>query len=77
MRYWDTGSVLTSFYYRYRTQVIEDVSTIENGITTETPINLATEDAWGVEFSADQKLFEGLQLSGSLNIYQSNREGEY
>jgi len=77
LRYWDTGSVLTSFYYRYRTQVIEDVSTIENGITTEVPINLATEDAWGVEFSADQDLFDGLQLSGSLNIYQSNREGEY
>lgn len=77
LRYWETGSVLTSFYYRYRTQVIEDVSTIEDGITTETPINLATEDAWGVEFSADQELFNGLQLSGSLNIYQSNREGEY
>ena len=76
-RYWETGSVLTSFYYRYRTQVIEDVSTIENGITTEIPINLSSEDAWGVEFSADQKLFDGLQLSGSLNIYQSTREGEY
>lgn len=77
LRYWETGSILTSFYYRHRTEVIEDVSTIENGITTETPINLATEDAWGVEFSADQKLFNGLQLSGSLNIYQSNREGSF
>lgn len=77
LRYWETGSVLTSFYYRHRTQVVEDVSIIENGITTRTPINLATEDAWGVEFSADQELFEGLQLSGSLNIYQSYREGEY
>ncbi|MFY0696995.1 MAG: TonB-dependent receptor [Balneola sp.] len=77
LRYWETGSVLTSFYYRHRTDVIEDVSTIDNGITTETPINLATEDAWGVEFSADQKLFTGLQLSGSLNIYQSNREGSF
>jgi len=77
LRYWETGSILTSFYYRHRTEVIEDVSTISNGVTTETPINLATEDAWGVEFSADQKLFSGLQLSGSLNIYQSNREGSF
>ncbi|HBQ59465.1 MAG TPA: hypothetical protein DD671_07520, partial [Balneolaceae bacterium] len=76
LRYWETGSVLTSLYYRHRTQVVEDVSIIENGITTRTPINLATEDAWGVEFSADQELFEGLSLSGSLNIYQSYREGE-
>ncbi|MDR9414678.1 MAG: TonB-dependent receptor [Gracilimonas sp.] len=77
LRYWETGSVLTSVYYRHRTQVVEDVSIIENGITTRTPINLATEDAWGIEFSADQDLFEGLSLSGSLNIYQSYREGEY
>lgn len=78
MRYWETGSVLTSFYYRYRTGVIERVSTIDGqGVTTTQPINLASEEAWGVEFTADQDLFENLQLSGSLNIYQSNREGEY
>lgn len=78
MRYWDSGSLLTSFYYRYRTEVIERVSTISNqGITTTRPINLATEDAWGVEFSGDQELFNNLQLSGSLNIFQSDREGEF
>lgn len=78
LRYWDTGSVLTSLYYRHRTEVIERVSTIDNeGITTTLPINLATEDSWGVEFSADQELFENMQLTGSMNIFQSNREGEY
>lgn len=78
LRYWSTGSLLTSLYYRYRTEVIERVSTINGqGITTTRPINLATEDAWGVEFSADQELFNNLQLSGSLNIFQSDREGEY
>lgn len=78
LRYWETGSILSSVYYRYRTEVIERVSTIDNqGITTTRPINLATEDSWGVEFSADQELFSNLQLSGSLNIFQSDREGEY
>jgi len=78
LRRWETGSVLTSFYYRYRTDVIEDVYTISgDGITTEFPINLATEDAWGVEFSADQDLFDGFQLSGSLNLFQSESEGEF
>lgn len=78
LRYWESGSVLTNLYYRYRTGVIERVSTIDsNGITTRRPINLATEEAWGVEFSADQELFKDLQLSGSLNLFQSNREGEY
>ncbi len=78
LRYWDTGSVLSSLYYRHRTEVIERVSTIdEQGITTTRPINLASEDAWGIEFSADQELFNNMQLSGSLNIFQSDREGEY
>lgn len=78
LRYWESGSLLTSLYYRYRTEVIERVTTINNrGITTTRPINLATEDAWGVEFSADQDLFNNMQLSGSLNIFQSDREGEY
>lgn len=78
LRYWESGSLLTSLYYRHRTEVIERVSTIDNqGITTTRPINLATEDAWGVEFSADQELFENMQLSGSLNLFQSDREGEY
>lgn len=78
LRYWETGSLLTSFYYRHRTQMIERVSIIEdNGITTRTPINLATEDAWGIELSADQDITENLQLSGSLNLYQSESEGEF
>jgi len=78
LRRWETGSILTSFYYRYRTGVIEDVYTIDgDGITTRFPINLATEDAWGVELSVDQDLFEGFQLSGSLNLFQSESEGEF
>src|SRR6056297_826388 len=78
LRRWETGSILTSFYYRYRTGVIEDVYTIDgDGITTRLPINLATEDAWGVELSVDQDLFEGSQLSGSLNLYQSESEGQF
>lgn len=78
LRRWDTGSILTSFYYRYRTGVIESVYTIDgDGITTRFPINLATEDAWGVELSVDQDLFEGFQLSGSLNLFQSDSEGEF
>lgn len=78
LRRWESGSVLSSLYYRYRTGVIERVSTVDgDGFTTRRPINLATENAWGIEFSADQNLFEGLQLSGSLNIYQSERDGEF
>ena len=78
LRYWESGSILTSLYYRYRTDVTERVATIDdNAITTRRPINLATEDAWGIEFSGDQEIFNNLQLTGSLNIFRSDRQGEY
>lgn len=78
LRYWETGSVLTSFYYRYRTDVFERITIDEgDGINRRLPINLSTEQAWGVEFTADQKLFSGMQLLGSLNLYQSESEGVY
>lgn len=78
LRRWESGSLLSSVYYRYRTNVIERIRTIDrSGLITRRPINLSTEDSWGIELSADQDLFDGLQLSGSLNLYQSNRDGEY
>src|SRR6056297_249837 len=78
LRQWESGSLLTSVYYRYRTGVIERISTIDgNGLTTRRPINLATENSWGIEFSADQDLLENLSLSGSFNLFQSNSDGEY
>lgn len=78
LKQWESGSVLTSVYYRYRTGVIERISTIgSDGLTTRRPINLATEDSWGVEFSADQDLLENLSLSGSFNLYQSNSDGNF
>lgn len=77
LRHWESGSILTSLYYRHRTDVIERVSTIDNaGITTSQPINLATEESWGIEFSGDQEIANNLQLSASLNLFQSAREGE-
>src|SRR5690625_5609539 len=59
LRHWEGGSVLASVYYRYRTDVIERVSEIDNaGITTTRPINLAEEESWGIEFSGDQEIVE-------------------
>jgi len=78
LRIWESGSLLSSLYYRYRTDVTERITTIDgNGITTSQPINLATENAWGIEFSADQELLNNLQLMASLNLFQANRDGEF
>jgi outer membrane receptor protein involved in Fe transport len=74
---WGTGSILTSVYYRYRTDVIERITEQEDGVLRRFPINLATEKALGIEFSADQSLFNGLTLTANANFYQSESDGSY
>jgi outer membrane receptor protein involved in Fe transport len=77
LHYWKSGSLLTSFYHRYRTDVIERITEAQQGVTRIFPINLATEKAWGVEFSADQEIAEQLNLTANANLFQSNSEGTY
>lgn len=77
LHYWGSGSLLTSFYYRHRTDVIEDITEQRNGVIYRFPINFATEKAWGVEFSADQTIIDGLTLTGNANLFRSQTEGTY
>ncbi|MGK7371254.1 MAG: TonB-dependent receptor domain-containing protein [Candidatus Halalkalibacterium sp. M3_1C_030] len=77
LHYWDTGSLLTSFYYRYRTDVIERITEQNQGVIRIFPINLATEESWGIEFSADQEIANALNLSLNANLFRSNSDGSY
>lgn len=79
LHYWNSGSLLTSFYHRYRTDVIEHITEAQEGQegTLRYPINLATEKAWGVEFSADQEIADQLNLTANANLFRSNSEGTY
>lgn len=77
LHYWESGSILSSFYYRHRTDVIERITEQQDNVIRIFPINLATEEAWGIEFSADQKIIDGLTLTANANLYRSNSEGSY
>ncbi len=78
LRYWETGSLLTSVYYRHRTGVVERITTLDGqGIQRIQPINLATEEAWGIEFSADQDIAESLTLRANANFFRSDARGSY
>lgn len=78
MQYWQTGSLLASLYYRRTTGEIERITILDSeGITRIFPINLSTEDAWGLELTADQEIADALSLTGSANLYRSNSEGVY
>ncbi|WP_138431035.1 outer membrane beta-barrel family protein [Fodinibius saliphilus] len=77
LHYWESGSLLTSFYYRHRTDVIERITEQRNGVLFRFPINFATEKSWGVEFSADQEIGSSLNLTANANLFRSNTEGTY
>lgn len=77
LHYWGSGSLLTSFYYRHRTDVIERITEQRDGVLFRFPINFATEKAWGVEFSADQRIADVFTLTGNANLFRSDTEGSY
>ncbi|MDZ7694936.1 MAG: TonB-dependent receptor [Balneolaceae bacterium] len=59
-------------------RVEEDITTLDDeGIRRTQPINLATEEAWGIEFSADQDIAESLSLTANANFFRSDSRGSY
>ena len=80
LKYFEKGSLLSSVYYRYRTGVIERVNLIvdeEEGITTRIPVNLSTQNAYGIEFSLSYEFFKWWKVNGNFNFYRAITEGEF
>jgi outer membrane receptor protein involved in Fe transport len=72
------GSVLSSIYYRHRTGVIERINRVDSsGYTSMFPINLSTQNAYGIEFNANYEIRKWWRTSGNLNFYRALTEGEY
>ena len=78
LQYWETGSLLSSIYYRRTTDEFERITILDDeGITRRFPINLSTENSWGIEFAIDQDLFETITLNANVNFYRSESSGQY
>ncbi len=78
LKYWEKGSLLSSVYYRHRTGVVERITTInENGTTIRFPVNLSTQNAYGLEFSLSQDITKSWSLTANWNFYRALTEGEY
>ncbi len=75
---WEKGSVLSSLYYRYRTGVIQRINVVDSiGFNRSFPINLATENAYGVEFNLSLTPTGWLNLNVNGNFYRAISEGRY
>ena len=78
LKYFEKGSFLSSVYYRYRTGVIERVTTVNAaGSTLRIPINLLSQDAYGIEFNLSYELLKWWKFNANFNFYRAISEGLY
>lgn len=75
---WDNGSILSSAYYRYRKGVVQRITVVDStGFTRIFPVNLAREDAYGLEFNFSHNLQNWWRINSSYNFYRAITDGEY
>jgi outer membrane receptor protein involved in Fe transport len=64
-------------YHRYTTDVVEQVTTFENNVSTSVPLNIGTNRATGIEFNAKYTPAKWLTLNGDFNYNYFNRQGTF
>lgn len=78
LRNWESGSVMTGVYHRYRTGVIEHITEMRSdGVTERRPVNLSDQTNWGAELTVNQRLFERFRVRASANYFTSETNGMY
>ncbi len=78
LRYFSGATLYGGFYYRHRTGVTERIRTVdETGFTELFPVNLAVQDAYGIELTYDHKLNDWWRVNANTNIYQAVNVGSY
>lgn len=77
---WEKGSILSSAYYRHRMGVIDRITVPDPdsvGFSRVIPVNLATEDAIGLEFNLNWDPFSWWRFNANANFYRAITEGQY
>lgn len=73
---WESGSVLSSVYYRHGTDIIQTVTYIDtNGLTQMRPSNIGIQDSYGVEFNLSNDITKWWTTTANLNLYSSHITG--
>ncbi|TAE26016.1 MAG: TonB-dependent receptor [Cytophagales bacterium] len=76
IKYFEKGSVSSSVYYRYTTgKIIRIRRVAPNGFSTTQPENLATENAYGMEFAYSYAPAKWWKLDGSFNFFRAMIDG--
>jgi outer membrane receptor protein involved in Fe transport len=78
LRMIEKGSLLGSVYYRHTTNVVQRITlTDTTGLIRTIPVNLGTQDAYGVEFNVNYNLAKWWRINGSANVYYASIQGVY
>ena len=84
LKRWDKFTLSTSLYYNISKdnweRIQEDTGEItDNGdpITNRFPINLSTEEKYGLEFTLNYKPFKVWNINSDFNVYNVKSDGDY
>jgi len=73
VRYYESGSISTSLYYRYTTGKIERIRTVNSeGFSTTLPQNIANEESMGAEFTGSKTFSPIWKADLSFNLFYAN-----
>lgn len=77
LKRWEKGSLNSSVYYRFTTNVIERIRTQLSDTSAITrPFNLSQRNDFGLEFTGSYEPFRIWKLNGNLNFFRSITDGE-
>lgn len=75
LKNWDNHTVSVSTYYRPSTDVIQQISYLENGVRFSTSENIAKNLSAGVEIVGKNRLWKRLDLTTTVNLYYHKLDG--
>jgi outer membrane receptor protein involved in Fe transport len=75
---WIKGTFLSNVYYRYSTGGIQRYTEVDSsGVSNILPINLATQNAYGLEFNLSLNLNNWWVVNSNLNLFRAVTNGDY
>ncbi|MDY4173990.1 MAG: TonB-dependent receptor [Bacteroidales bacterium] len=75
LKTWDNHTVSFSAYYRPTSDVIQQISYMDNGVNYSTGRNIAKSQRSGLEIIGKNKLFSRLDLTTTINVFYYTLDG--
>ena len=75
---WQSGSILSSAYYRHRIGDIQRIVQVDNeGTTRIFPVNVGNTDSYGLEFNFSYTVGKWWDINSSANFYRAITDGVF